>query len=126
MKFALIAAAMLVTVPVAVSAAPAPMSVATFLGKAEGLKSKGPLALFSGDIKLLMNQVKADSAQLRAENKALEAAGKSKHYCLPEGGKMTEKDIMGAMEAVPAAQRAQTSTKAALRAYIARRHPCRS
>lgn len=102
----------------------ATMSVATFLNKSESLRKKGPLALLSGDLKLLMNQVKADSASLRAENKALEAEGKRKAYCTPSGFKMDEKDIMEAMKAVPAERRAATSTKAALRDHIARRHPC--
>ena len=96
-----------------------------FVSKANALKKKGPLALFSGDIKLLMNQVRADAAQLRAENQAFTAAGKRKHYCTPDGFKMSDDTIMAAMQEVPAAERAKTSTKDALRAYIARRHPCR-
>jgi hypothetical protein len=106
------------------AAAPAPMSVATFIAKADGLKKKGPLALLSGDLKLLMNQVKQDSAQLKAENKALEAAGRKKHYCAPEGSGMSQKDLLAAVEAVPPAQRARTSTKEAFKVYIARRYPC--
>lgn len=102
------------------------MPVSTFLAKADRLQKKGPLALFSGDFKLLMNQVKADAAQLRAENKAAEAAGRPKAYCTPASGvKLTNKDVVGAMQAVPPAERASTSTKAALRAYFARRFPCR-
>ena len=103
----------------------AAMSVSAFLAKADALKKKGPLALFSGDIKLLMNQVKADSAELRAENKALETAGKRKHYCPPAKFAMDEDQIMLAMRQVPAAHRAHTSTKDALRTYLARQHPCR-
>ena len=102
------------------------MPVSVFLTKANALKKKGPLALFSGDIKLLMNQVKADSAELRAENKALETAGKRKHYCPPAKFAMDEDQIMLAMRQVPAAHRAHTSTKDALRTYLARQHPCRS
>ena len=45
----------------------------TFLAKADGLKKKGPLAMFSGDLKRLMNQVKSDSIQLRADNAAATA-----------------------------------------------------
>ena len=103
----------------------APMSVETFVTKADALKKKGAMAMFSGDLKLLMNQVKADSASPRAENDALARAGKPKHYCTPDKFTMGQDDIMGAMNAVPAAQRSATSTKLALRAYIARRHPCR-
>lgn len=103
------------------------MSVATFLGKAESLKKKGPLALFSGDIKLLMNRIKGDAAALRSERLAAEAAGNRPAFCPPAGGvKLGDKDIIVAMEAVPAAQRSRTSTKDALRVYMARRFPCRS
>ena len=110
----------------AMGASASAMPVSTFMEKTNRLKAKGPLAMFSGDIKLLKNQVKQDGAELRAENKALAAAGKPKHYCAPEGSALTLKDLFAAVEAVPAAQRARTSTKAAFRDYIARRHPCRS
>ena len=111
----------------AVPAAASAMPVDQFLGKAEALKKKGPLALFSGDLKLLTNEIKANSAQLRAENQAAAKAGRRKAYCTPAGGvAMSDKDILAAMQAVPAPQRAATSTKDALRAYLARRFPCAS
>ena len=102
------------------------MPVATFLAKADALQRKGPMALFSSDLKLLANQIKRDAGELRAENKAAEAAGRQKSYCTPAGGvKLTNRDILGAMNAVPPPQRAATETKDALRAYFARRFPCR-
>ena len=121
MKFRMLAGAMLALAPVAASAMP----VSTFLAKADKVQSKGPLAIFSGDFRLLMGQIKTDSAELRAENKAAEAAGKPKAYCTAPGGvRMSNRDILSAMNAVPPAQRARTSTKDALRAYFARRFPC--
>lgn len=105
----------------------AAMPVSTFLDKADRLQKRGPLALMSSDLKLLMNQVKADAAQLRAENKTAEAAGRRKAYCTPaEGVKLGNRDILAAMNAVPPQQRATTQTKDALRAYFARRFPCRA
>ena len=122
MKFRILIGAMLAVAPVAATAA---MPVSTFLAKADRLKSKGPLAMFSGDLKLLMGQIKTDAGELRAENKAAAAAGKPKAYCTPDGGvKMSDRDILAAMQAVPPAERSRTSTKAALRAYFARRFPC--
>lgn len=101
------------------------MPVATFLTKADALKKKGPLALVSGDIKLLMGQVKTDAGELRSERLAAKVAGKRTAFCPPEAGtKMTDKDILAAMQAVPTAQRASTSTKDALKAFLARRYPC--
>jgi hypothetical protein len=81
--------------------------------------------MFSGDLKLLMGQIKTDAAALRAENKAAEAGGKPRAYCTAPGGvKMSNRDIMAAMQAVQPSQRARTSTKDALRVYFARRFPC--
>jgi hypothetical protein len=103
----------------------AAMPVSTFLEKADGLKGKGPFALFSGDFKLLMGQIKADAAELKANNHAAVEAGRPKAYCTPAGGvRLTNKDILEAMQAVPPPQRATTHTKDALRAYFARRFPC--
>ena len=116
-----VAALVLLVLPASAAAMP----VSTFLVKAEALQKRGPMALLSGDLKLLLNQIKQDAAVLRADNKALEAAGRRKAYCAPHGGvKMTNRDIMTAMNAVPPAQRASTQTKDALRAYFARRFPC--
>ena len=121
MKLKIPFALALLAAPAAASAMP----VSTFLAKAEALQSKGALAMFSGDLKLLMNQIKADAASLRADNKAAEATGRPKAYCTPAGGvKLSNRDIMGAMQAVPPAQRATTDTKSAMRAYFARRFPC--
>lgn len=103
------------------------MPVSTFLTKAEALKKKGPLAVFSGDLKLLMKQVKADGASIRSERLAAKAAGRPTAFCPPEAGaKLTDKDIMVAMQAVPPAARGSTDTRAALRAFMVRRYPCRT
>lgn len=103
------------------------MPVATFLAKAEKLKAKGPLAIFSGDLKLLMKEIKADATQLRAERLAAQAAGRPMAFCPPAAGvKLTDKDVLLAMQQVPPAERARTDTKDALRAYLAQRHPCRT
>ncbi len=123
MKWILVASALLLG-----AAAPAPtMSVATMLAKAEALKKKGPLALFSGDLKVLTQQVKADALSIRDERRAAAAAGKRLNHCPPEAGvKLSDKDVLVAMHAVPPAERARTSTRSALKAYLARRFPCRT
>ena len=121
MKLRIAAGLLLVAAPLASAAA---MPVSTFLAKADKLQSKGPLALFSGDMKLLQNAIKADSAALRAERLSALAAGKRPAYCPPGAVKMGVKEVLGAMRAVPVARRATTDTKDALRAYFARRFPC--
>ena len=103
------------------------MPVSIFLAKADALKSKGAFALFSGDLKVLTTQMKSDAALLKAENLAAVAAGRPKNYCAPVGGiKMKNDEVVAAMQVVPVAQRATTDTKDALRAYFARRFPCRT
>ena len=105
----------------------AAMPVSTFLIKAEAVQKKGALAMFSGDLKLLMRQIKADAGKLREERLAAKAAGKPTAFCPPEGGaKLKDKDILAAMEAVPASERARTDTRVALRNFLAKRHPCRA
>ena len=101
------------------------MPVSTFIEKADRLQKKGPLALFSGDLKLLTKQVKADFASLRSERLAAKAAGKATAWCPPEKVAMTDKDVMAAMRAVPPSARAQTDTRGALRAMMVRRYPCK-
>lgn len=121
MRFRVLVGAMLALAPVAAAAMP----VSTFLAKADKLQKKGPMAMFSGDLKLLLSQVKTDAAELRAENKAAAAAGRTKAYSTPAAGvKLTNRDILTAMQAVPPAERARTSTKEALRSYFSRRFPC--
>jgi len=107
------------------SAGASAMPVSTFLAKASALKAKGPFALFSGDLKLLTNQVKGDFAQIAAERKAAQAAHRPAAFCPPgKSISLTDKDIMAAMEAVRPQVRATTDTRDALRADMARRFPC--
>lgn len=103
------------------------MPVSTFLTKAEALKKKGPLAMFSGDLKLLTRQIKSDAAALRAANQAADKAGRPKAYCTPaKGGSLDDKEIFAVMQAVPPASRATTDTRDVLRAFMARKYPCKA
>lgn len=113
------------TLAAAPLAAASAMPVETFLAKADALEKKGAMAMFSKDLKLLMNQVKKDSRELVAANKAAEAAGRTKAYCTPaKGVKLGTREMLEAMRAVPPAKRATTSSKEALKAHLARRYPC--
>ncbi|MEO6198313.1 MAG: hypothetical protein ABIO68_00040 [Sphingomicrobium sp.] len=122
MKIKVLLGLFLIAVPLGAASA---MPVSTFLEKAGRLEKKGPLALLSGDLKLLMNQVKADFASLRTERQAGKAGGKPLAYCPAEKKvEITDKDVMAAMRAVPAAQRPGTETRGALRAMLVRKFPC--
>ena len=83
MVFRLLIGLSLAALPLAAASA---MPVSTFLNKANTLKKKGPLAMFSGDLKLLMTQVKTDAGELRSERLAAKAAGTRPAFCPPEGG----------------------------------------
>lgn len=120
MKIRVLLGLFLIAVPL--TAAPA-MPVSAFLEKADRLEKKGPLALFSGDLKFLMNQVKGDFASLRAERLAAKSAGRPA-WCPPEKVALNDKDVMAAMRAVPTAERARTDTRGALRAMLVRKFPC--
>lgn len=101
------------------------MDVATFLAKADALKRKGPLALFSSDLKLLTNHIQTDFVRLRSERLAAQAARTTMAFCPPAAGvKLTDKDILLAMQAVPEERRGTTSTREALKIFLARRFPC--
>lgn len=123
MKFRMMFGALLAAFPLASLSA---MPVSTFIDKAERLERKGPLALFSGDLKLLTKQVKADFGSLRSERLAAKAAGRATAWCPPEKVAMSDKDVMAAMRAVPPSARTQTDTRAALRAMLVRRYPCKT
>ena len=100
------------------------MPVDAFLAKAQALQSKGMLAMFSGDLKVLLDTIKADAAALRGERESAVAAHRTPPYCPPGPVNMDQKEIIAAMQAVPVANRPRTDTRTALRAHLAQRFPC--
>lgn len=99
------------------------MSVADFLAKIEKLKAQGMGAMFSPDLKLVVNEMKSASADYRAD---LAKAPRGELGCPPPKGKvkLTQEEFMGAFNAVPVSQRATTSVKSVLYATMKRRFPC--
>jgi hypothetical protein len=80
MKFALIIAAGAFSV-LATPVMAQNMLVSTFLAKADALKAKGPLALFSSDIGVLKKEVEAAAVSYRSDRKAAQAAGQRPEVC---------------------------------------------
>jgi hypothetical protein len=110
-----------------ITSSAAAMPVSTFLQKAQALKAAGPLALLSGDYRLLKNELSATMEALRLERLAAVRAGRPPAYCpTQQSGSMSVGEIMGAMNAVPPAARQTTDVKDAMRAHMARRFPCKS
>jgi hypothetical protein len=112
-------------IPALLSAAPASaMSVADFLVKADAVKAKGMMALFSPDLSVLKAEVQAGVNAWRAQAMP---AGKPANACPPADKlQMTPKDVLAMMNAVPPPQRAATETADALIAGLNRRYPCRT
>ena len=110
--------------PTALLAAPGDMSVAAFLGKADALKAKGAMALFSGDIGVLKAEGKAAGEAYRARLNSERAAGHPSS-CPPQGTKINSDELVGFLRNYPAAARPQISMKAALAEFFIRKYPCR-
>lgn len=111
---------LLVATPLAAASA---MPVSEFLAKAEALQKKGAMAMFSRDLRVIMNEGKASSAALRAERLAAVKAGRKPGYCPPAKQSMTSTEVMKHMQSIPPARRSM-SFKAALGEMLARKWPC--
>lgn len=101
------------------------MNADVFLTKANGLMAKGPLALLSSDYRLLKREGEAAGAALKVERKALIAAGKPTAYCPPAKGSLSSDELIGGLKAIPVVERRSMDMKAAMRAVLARKYPCR-
>ena len=118
-------AATTLLVPVAASAQL--MNAESFLQRANKLKAKGPLALFSrGEIKVLMNEGKAAFDASRQQRLAAVKAGKPPRYCPPEAPQqMGSDEFMTRLAAIPRPERQRiTMTEGTTRILIAK-FPCR-
>ncbi|MEG3087669.1 hypothetical protein [Sphingomonas sp. PB4P5] len=103
-----------------------PMSVQTFLNKVEALKGKGMMAMFSSDVKLIKAEMATAAAQLQAEKKAREAAGRPPLACPPKPdgkNKMGSEEFLTTLKTIPPAQRGM-SLKDGLSRVIVAKYPC--
>ena len=115
----------LVLALIGASSAANAMDVATFLAKADALKSRGPLALLSSDLGLLKNEAQNAGQALKAERLAQAAAGQPTAYCPPAQSGMNSDELIAAMRAIPAADRPRISVQSAMKAVMVRKFPCR-
>ena len=123
MKFLIAAAALLA--PVAASAQS--MNAENFLSRANKLKAKGPLALFSrGEIKVLMNEGKASGDAARRQRLAAIKAGKKPRYCPPDGPQQMDSDeFMTRLAAIPRVERQRINMAEAMTRILIVKFPCR-
>ena len=95
------------------------MSAAEFLAKADALKAKGMMAMFSSDLGLL-------KAEFVAAGKAWRAQAHRPNACPPPPPLRADSDMIYALvAAVPPPQRTTTSATDAIIAGLNRKYPCR-
>lgn len=102
----------------------ASMTLAEFLPKANRLQAKGAMALFSSDLRPVMNEMKAVSRDMKEEAARRRAAGLPKRACPPEGTKLGSDQLLTMLNAIPPAERGISVKEGMVRA-MARRFPCR-
>lgn len=105
-------------------AAPASaMPVAEMIAKADALEKKGMMAMFSPDLKKLMNEGKTAATQLRDERLADIKAGRKPGFCPPEKSSMNSTEVMKHLRTIPVADRGM-SFKTALAGLMRKKYPC--
>ena len=104
-------------------AAPGDMNVAAFLARADALRAKGPMALFSSDFKLLKSEGEAAGEAYRSRLNAERAAGRPSS-CPPKGAKVSSEKLLAFLRTYPEAHRPRTSMKQAIGDFFARNYPC--
>ena len=117
---AMISLALIATPALAV---PGDMSVAAFLAKADALRAKGPLALFSSDIKVLKSEGAAAGQAYRAQLVRERAQGKPSS-CPAKGTKIDSDQLIGHLRSYPAAARPRTTMRAAMADFFIKTFPC--
>lgn len=114
---------LLLVVPAAGSAQS--MNAEAFYKRAAALERKGAMAIFSSDLKFVMNEGKASAARARATRLAAVKAGQKPRYCPPEKTKgMGSDEYMRGFAAIPAAERAKIDTTEATTRILGRKFPC--
>lgn len=100
------------------------MPVSTFLEKADALKAKGMMAMFSSDAGTLKTEVQTAALAYRKERKASEAAGRKPEVCPPEKGSLDTDELITMFRTIPAEQRPRTTVKQAWISFMKRKYPC--
>lgn len=115
-----IGAAMLITA----APASARMNAAIFLAKADSLRARGPLALFSSDLKKLQAEAEGAGDELHNEHAAELAAGRPTPWCAPVGKYLAPRELLVGMHALPRAELERMDIKQAMYAVFERNYPC--
>ena len=107
--------------------ASAAMNADVFYRRALALKAKGPMALFSGDLKKLKAEGAAAGESARAERLAAARTGRKPRYCPPADVRgMPATEFLERLGEIPAADRRRIDMKEATNRILAGKYPCKS
>jgi hypothetical protein len=122
LRYTVMAAMLLASAPA--YAAPGDMSVAAFLAKADALRARGAMALFSSDYKLLKGEGTAAGQAYRARLIAERAEGKPSS-CPPRPAPVNSDNLLAHMRSYPAADQARITINTAMADLFIKTWPCR-
>ena len=106
-------------------AAPGDVNAQIFYAKAKALEAKGPLALMSGDLKPMRDQMLDAGKRVRADNLKATAAGKPL-YCPPKDRKGAGADfVIDGLAKIPESRRAKLTLAQAWREILVVEFPCK-
>ncbi len=105
------------------AAAAAAMDAETFYQKGRALEKKGMAAMFSSELKPVMNEMKAASKSVKAENEKAKAAGKAL-YCPPTKSRMSGKQVLNEFATIPQSHRKEVSVRQAWKEIMIKKYPC--
>lgn len=100
------------------------MALETFLSKGDALQHRGPLALFSSDLKLLKQEMAQSAVQLKSERLANIKLGRRPAYCPPAVAPLSSDEILTYFHSIPPVRRARMTTKDGFLALMISRYPC--
>jgi hypothetical protein len=103
------------------------MNAEAFYRRATALQNRGPLALFSGDLKLLTREGQASGAKAREQRMAAIAAGRKPRYCPnTDVHGMNRNEFLKRLGAIPALERSRIDMLEATNRLLAAKYPCRT
>ncbi len=105
-------------------AAPGDMSVASFLSKADALRAKGAMALFSSDYKALQTEGRAAGQAYRTRLAAERAQGKPSS-CPPKPAPVNSNSLIAHLRTYPAEHRDHVPMRTAMADLFIKTWPCR-
>jgi len=100
------------------------MNAALFLQKADALRRRGPLALFSSDLKLLQAQAENAGDELKAEHDAAKREGRPLSYCTPDRKVLGPQELIDGLHRIPAYELRAIDIKQAMHVILVRNYPC--